>query len=323
MVSTTNEYLLKPAALPKTNTNRKNRVWNALKRDKYLYLLGLPGLLCLVIFKYFPMWGVLIAFQDYSPYMGFFKSEWVGFEHFQRFFNNPDFYQLLRNTLAINLLSLVFFFPIPIVLSLMLNEVRNEVFKRIVQSIVYLPHFLSWVIIAGLTFSLFATGEGLINQVLVSLGAKPVEWLTTPNYFWGFLTAQSVWKEAGWGTIIFLAAMANVDPHLYEAARMDGASRLQQMRNITLPAIQNVIVILLILKLGHIMDVGFEQVILLQNAAVSSVSDVFDTYIYRVGVKQGQFSYTTAVGLFKSAIGLLLVIGSNKLVKKAGGEGFY
>nr|WP_052087750.1 ABC transporter permease subunit [Paenibacillus wynnii] len=302
---------------------RQNKVWNKLKRDRYLYLLGLPGLLCMIIFKYTPMWGVLIAFQDYSPFLGFLKSEWVGFENFTLFFNNPDFFMLLRNTLAINLLSLVFFFPVPIILSLMLNEVRNEVFKRTIQSIVYLPHFLSWVIIAGLTFTMFSTGEGLVNNVLISLGFDRIEWLTTPEYFWGFLTGQSIWKEAGWGTVIFLAAMANVDPQLYEAARIDGANRIQQMWSITIPAIQNVIIILLILKLGHIMDVGFEQVFLLQNSAVSSVSDVFDTYIYRVGVKQSQFSYTTAVGLFKSAIGLLLVILSNKMVKKAGGSGFY
>ncbi|NQX60725.1 ABC transporter permease [Paenibacillus qinlingensis] len=315
-----NVLVTKPIVKP---LNSRKKVWQALNRDKYLYLLGLPGILCLLIFKYVPMWGVVIAFQDYSPFRGILRSEWIGFENFQLFFRNPDFFKLLRNTLAINLMSLVFFFPVPIILSLMLNEVRNEVFKRTIQSIVYLPHFLSWVIIAGLTFTMFATGEGVINKFLLMLGFERIEWLTTPNFFWGFLTGQSIWKEAGWGTVIFLAAMANVDPGLYEAARIDGASRLRQMWHITIPAIQNVIIILLILKLGHIMDVGFEQVFLLQNAAVSEVADVFDTYIYRVGIKQSEFSYTTAVGLFKSAIGLLLVILSNRLVKKAGGEGFY
>jgi putative aldouronate transport system permease protein len=315
-----NVLVTKPIVKPQNN---RKKGWQALKRDKYLYLLGLPGILCLLIFKYVPMWGVIIAFQEYSPFRGILRSEWIGFENFQLFFSNPDFFKLLRNTLAINLMSLVFFFPVPIILSLMLNEVRNEVFKRTIQSIVYLPHFLSWVIIAGLTFTMFATGEGVINKVLLMMGLERIEWLTTPNFFWGFLTGQSIWKEAGWGTVIFLAAMANVDPGLYEAARIDGASRLRQMWHITIPAIQNVIIILLILKLGHIMDVGFEQVFLLQNAAVSEVADVFDTYIYRVGIKQSEFSYTTAVGLFKAAIGLLLVIISNRLVKKAGGEGFY
>ncbi|CAH1217669.1 putative multiple-sugar transport system permease YteP [Paenibacillus allorhizoplanae] len=315
-----NRLLTKRIVKPR---NPAKKMWPSIKRDKYLYLLGLPGILCLLIFKYVPMWGVVIAFQDYSPFRGILKSDWVGLENFQLFFSNPDFFKLLRNTLAINIMSLVFFFPVPIILSLMLNEVRNEIFKRIIQSIVYLPHFLSWVIIAGLTFTMFATGEGLVNKFLVLIGLERVDWLTTPSFFWGFLTGQSVWKEAGWGTVIFLAAMANVDPGLYEAARMDGASRIRQMWNITIPSIQNVIIILLILKLGHIMDVGFEQVFLLQNAAVSDVADVFDTYIYRVGIKQSEFSYTTAVGLFKAAIGLLLVIISNKLVKKAGGEGFY
>lgn len=321
-MSVTNEQILGADKMTVLQKKRK-KVGHALIRDRYLYLLGLPGIICLIVFKYTPMWGALIAFQDYSPFRGLMGSEWVGFEHFRFFFSNPDFGTLLRNTLAINLLSLIFFFPIPIILSLMLNEVRNEVFKRTIQSIVYLPHFLSWVIIASITFTLFATGEGLINKTLITLGFERIEWLTTPEYFWGFLTGQSIWKEAGWGTVIFLAAMANVDPTLYEAARIDGATRLQQMRHITIPAIQGVIVILLILKLGHIMDVGFEQVFLMQNSAVSEVADVFDTYIYRVGVKQSQFSYTTAVGLFKAGVGLLLVITSNKAVKKLGGEGFY
>ncbi|MGG1514441.1 ABC transporter permease subunit [Paenibacillus oryzisoli] len=302
---------------------RSKKVWSRLKRDKYLYLLGLPGLLCLIIFKYFPMWGTLIAFKEYSPFLGFMKSEWIGFENFQRFFSNPDFFLLMRNTIAINLLGLIFYFPAPILLSLMMNELRSEGFKRIIQSIVYLPHFLSWVIIASLTFTMLATGEGLINHILIAMGFSRVEWLTTPEFFWGLLTGQSIWKEAGWGTVIFLAAMANVDPQLYEAARMDGASRMRQMWHITIPAIQNVIIILLILRLGSIMDVGFEHVFLMQNAAVSNVSDVFDTYIYRVGVQGAQFSYTTAVGLFKSVIGLIMVISANKMVKKFGGEGFY
>jgi putative aldouronate transport system permease protein len=302
---------------------RSSKFWLKLKRDRRLYVLGLPGLIILFIFKYMPMYGILISFQEYSPFLGFLKSEWVGMEQFQRLFNNPDFSLLLRNTLAINIMSLIFFFPIPIVLSLMLNECRNEFFKRTVQSIVYMPHFLSWVIIAGLTFTFFATGEGIINKALIQFGYSPIEWLTTPNYFWAMLTGQSIWKEAGWGTILFLAAIAGVDPQLYEAARMDGASRLRQCWHITLPAIRNVIVILLILKMGHMMDVGLEQVFLMQNSLVSNVSDVFDTYVYRVGIQQSEFSYSTAVGLFKSVVGLILVLGSNYLSKKFGDEGFF
>jgi putative aldouronate transport system permease protein len=298
-------------------------LWSALKRDRYLYLLAMPGLLYFLLFRYGPMWGVLISFQEYSPYLGLMNSPWVGFEHFERLFSGSDFWLLFRNTMAINILNLLFFFPLPIVMSLMLNEVRNEVYKRTVQSIVYLPHFLSWVIIVGITFLFFSKGEGVVNDFLVAIGAEKFDFLTNKDLFWVMLTLQSIWKDAGWGTIIFLAAIAGVDPQLYEAAKMDGAGRLKQMWHVTLPAIRSVIIILLILRIGHIMDVGFEQVFLMMNGAVSEVADVFDTYVYRLGVTQGQLSYSTAVGLFKSVVGLLLVVGANRLAKKFGEEGVY
>ncbi|TBL79149.1 ABC transporter permease [Paenibacillus thalictri] len=294
-----------------------------VRKNKFLCLLALPGLLYFLIFKYMPMWGVVISFQDYSPYMGFTGSKWVGFEHFQRFFGNPDFWLLFRNTMAISVLNLLFFFPLPIVLSLLLNEVGKPVFKKTFQSVVYLPHFLSWVIIAGITFLMLSQSEGMVNKLLQALELDKVDFLTNPKFFWVMLTLQSIWKEAGWGTIIFLAAIAGIDPQLYEAARMDGASRFQQMMNITLPSIKNIIFILFILRLGNILDVGFEQVFLMMNGAVSKVGEVFDTYVYRVGIQQAQFSYSTAVGLFKSVIGFLLVISANKLAKKFGEEGVY
>jgi putative aldouronate transport system permease protein len=323
------DVTLKPVTKTETHSNealrtsRMKQIWKGIIRDKFLYLLALPGLLFFLIFRYVPMWGIVISFQNYSPYQGVIGSPWVGLEHFQRFFSNPDFFILFRNTLAINILSLLLFFPLPIFLSLMLNEVRKAMYKKIIQSIVYLPHFLSWVIIAGITFLLFSTGDGAINQMLVSLGFQKIDFLTNKNYFWAMLTAQSIWKDAGWGTIIFLASMASIDPQLYEAARMDGAGRFRQMWHVTLPGIRSVIIILLILRIGHIMDVGFEQVFLMMNGAVSEIADVFDTYVYRLGIKQGQFSYSTAVGLFKSIVGLLLVIGANKLAKKFGEEGVY
>lgn len=276
----------------------------------------------MILFKYVPLWGLIIAFMDYSPYLGILHSEWVGLEHFRRFFADSDFIVLFRNTMGINLLSLIFFFPLPIVLSLLLNEVRNNVFKRIVQSIVYLPHFLSWVIIAGLCFLLLGS-EGVINRLIIASGMQPVDFLTNPKLFWVVLTAQSIWKEAGWGTIIFLAAIAGIDPGLYEAAKIDGAGRLRQAWHITLPAIRNVIVILFILRIGHIMDVGFEQVYLMANGAVADVADVFDTYVYRLGIQQSQFSFTSAVGMFKSVIGFILVIVANSLSKRFGEEGVY
>lgn len=298
-------------------------MWNPIKRDLFLYLLILPGVLYFLLFKYVPMWGILISFQNYSPYLGFFHSEWIGFDHFQRFFSNSDFSILFRNTMAINLLNLIFFFPLPILVSLLLNELKVEWFKKTLQSIIYLPHFLSWVIIAGISFLALSKDQGVINQLLESTGHEKMDFLTQPHYFWVLLTLQSIWKELGWGTVIFLAAISSVDPQLYEAARMDGAGRLRQMWNVTLPGIRNVIIILLILRIGHIMDVGFEQVYLMMNGAVSSVADVFDTYVYRVGIQQGDFSYSTAVGVFKSVVGVLLVIGANKLAKQFGEEGVY
>ncbi|MBX4148587.1 sugar ABC transporter permease [Paenibacillus lautus] len=304
-------------------TERRRSIWKGVKRDRFLYLLALPGIVFFILFKYVPMWGILISFQDYSPYQGMWASPWIGFEHYIRFFSNPDFLILFRNTMAINLLSLIFFFPLPILLSVMMNELRGNKFRKTIQSIVYLPHFLSWVIIVGITFLLLSTGEGIVNQLLVAAGLNKIDFLTNPNYFWVLLTVQSIWKDAGWGTVLFLAAMAGIDPQLNEAAKMDGAGRLRQIWHITLPGIRSVVIILLILRIGHIMDVGFEQVFLMMNGAVSEVADVFDTYVYRLGIKQGQLSFSTAVGVFKSLVGLILVIGANKLAKKFGEDGVY
>jgi putative aldouronate transport system permease protein len=307
----------------KSRTVRKGGLLRDLRRDKYLYVLALPGILFFLIFKFVPMWGVVISFQNFSPFAGITGSEWVGFEHFERFFTNPDFMLLFRNTMAINLINLVLFFPLPIVLSLLLNELRSVLYQRVIQSIVYMPHFLSWVIISGLTFLLFAKGEGLVNKMLEGLGFARIDFLTNPDTFWAMLTVQSIWKECGWGTILFLAAMASIDPGVYEAAKIDGAGRFRQMWHITLPAIRTVIITLLILRLGHMLDVGFEQVFLMYNGAVSQVAEVFDTYVYRVGIQQGEFSYSTAAGLFKSIVGLVLVVIANWISKKMGEEGVY
>ncbi|WP_418041032.1 ABC transporter permease [Paenibacillus xylanilyticus] len=303
--------------------NRRTKLLSALRRDQSLYLLALPGILFFLIFKYIPMWGIVIAFQDYSPFRGILGSEWVGLQHFTTLFANPDFALLFRNTLAISLLNLILFFPFPILISLGLNELRNMTYKRLIQTVIYMPHFLSWVIIAGLTLLLFAKGTGLINELFALWGWTRVDFLTNPDSFWIMVTLQAMWKEAGWGTIVFLAAMASVDTQLYEAARMDGAGRLRQIWHITLPAIRSVIVVLLILRLGDIMEVGFEQIFLMYNGAVSEVAEVFDTYVYRTGIEQGDFSYSTAVGLFKSVVGLALVVIANRLVKRMGQEGVY
>lgn len=296
---------------------------NDLKRDRYLYLLALPGILFFLIFKYIPIWGVVIAFMDYSPFLGLLHSKWVGLEHFIRFFSNPDFFKLFRNTLAISLLNLVLFFPLPIVVALMLNEINHMGFKRIVQSVIYIPHFFSWVIIYALTYLLFSKGSGIVNELLVQMGLSKIDVMTEPKNFWFVLVVQNMWKETGWGTIVFLAAIAGVDQSMYEAAKIDGAGKLRRIWSITLPAIAPIIVTMLILRMGHIMDVGFEQIFLMNNGAVSDVSDVFDLYVYRTGVQQGQFSFSTAVGLFKSVVGLTLVIISNKVANRFGQEGIY
>jgi len=303
--------------------NRRTKWLSALRRDRSLYLLALPGILFFLVFKYIPMWGIVIAFQDYSPFRGIQGSEWVGLQHFTTLFANPDFALLFRNTLAISLLNLILFFPFPILISLGLNELRNVTYKRLIQTVIYMPHFLSWVIIAGLTLLLFAKGTGLVNELFALWGWPRVDILTNPDSFWIMVTLQAMWKEAGWGTIVFLAAMASVDTQLYEAARMDGAGRLRQIWHITLPAIRSVIIVLLILRLGDIMEVGFEQIFLMYNGAVSEVAEVFDTYVYRTGIEQGDFSYSTAVGLFKSVVGLVLVVVANRLVKRMGQEGVY
>lgn len=300
-----------------------SRLWKRVAKYKYIYILALPSIVYFLIFKYAPMWGILLAFQDYSPFRGFWNSEWVGFEHFKTLFTHDMFWVLLRNTLGINLMSLVFFFPLPILLALMLNEVRIDPVKRIIQSIVYLPHFLSMVIIVGFTYFFLSVDTGLVNKGLMSMGFEPISFMTNPNYFWGLLTAQSIWKEVGWGTIIFLAAIAGVDQQLYEAAIMDGAGRARQLWHITLPAIRSTIVILLIMRVGHMMDVGFEQVLLMLNPLVIPVGEVFDTYVYKQGILSGQTSYSIAVGLFKSIVGLVLVVMANRLAKKFGEDGLY
>lgn len=294
-----------------------------LLRDKFLYLLALPGLLYFLVFKYLPIYGLIIAFKEYSPYIGIMESPWVGFEHFKRFFSYNDFWLLLRNTMGISLMNLFLFFPVPILLAVMLNEIANQKFKRTVQTIVYLPHFLSWVIIYGVTYLLFSSYEGLVNKIIMSVGLKSFDFLTNQSIFWLVVTIQSMWKEAGWGTVIFLASISGIDPSLYEAARMDGASRLKQIWHVTLPGIRNTIVVLLILRMGNIIDVSFDQLYLMGNAAVSQVAEVFDTYVYRTGINQGQYSYSAAIGFFKSIIGFTLVMITNKIAKSFGNEGVY
>jgi putative aldouronate transport system permease protein len=307
----------------RVSPNASNRLWKRIVKGKYIYLLAMPGFLFLLLFKFVPMWGLLLAFQDYSPFKGIMGSQWVGLKHFADLMGDANFYRMLRNTLLINLFGLVFYFPLPIVLALMVNEVRHELFKKINQSLVYMPHFLSWVIIASMTFFILSTDIGIVNKLLNTFGLTPIPFLTQSSFFWGLITGQTIWKEAGWGTIIFLAAIAGVDPQRYEAAVVDGASRFRQIWHITLPAIRPTIVVLLILRLGHMADVGFEQILLMMNPLVREVGEVFDTYAYTQGILRGQFSIGVTVGLFKGVVGLVFVVTANYIVKKLGYEGIY
>jgi putative aldouronate transport system permease protein len=290
---------------------------------RYIYILLLPGLVYFVVFKYAPMWMLVIAFQDFNPWVGVLGSKWVGFKHFLYLLRDPMFLLMLRNTLAINLMSLVFYFPLPICLALLLNEVRHSRFKRFSQTVFYFPHFLSWVIIASLTFFVLSIDVGVINKLRLLMGLQPVSYLSNPKYFWIILTVQHIWKEAGWGTIIFLAALAGVELEQYEAAIIDGANRFQRIIHITIPAIMPTIIVLLLLQLGNIATVGFEQVLLMSNPLVNNVAEVFDTYAYRVGILQSSISFGTTVNVFKGFVGLFFVWLSNHSVKKLGYEGIY
>jgi putative aldouronate transport system permease protein len=281
----------------------------------------LPGIVYFVIYKYGPMWGISLAFKNYRPFLGFFGSAWVGFENFERFFTDRAFMQLFSNTLILSLLNLVINFPVPIIFALLLNEVRNHYFKRIIQTVTYLPHFMSWVVVAGLSYVMFTTEGGIINEGIKALGFPPINFLSSEKLFRPMIVGQAMWRETGWGTIVYLAALSGVDVEQYEAARIDGANRLQQLWHITLPSIKVVIITMFILRLGNILDSSFDQIYNMLNEMNRSVGEVFDTYVYRFGINMGQLSYSTAVGVFKSVIGLILVLGTDRLAKKAGEEG--
>ncbi|KNH16071.1 protein lplB [Arthrobacter sp. ZBG10] len=290
---------------------------------KWLYLLLLPGVLYFAVFRYGPMYGVSIAFKEYVPFLGVNGSPWVGFSHFQDFFANPDFPRLLGNTLILAFLNLGIAFPLTIVLALLLNEVRLSILKRTVQTLVYIPHFLSWTIVASLSFLLFALDIGPLFQLLNNLMGTDIDFLSDPAWFRPLIVLQDIWKNTGWGTIIFLAALATVDQDQYEAAIIDGAGRFRRVWHITLPGIRSTIIVMLILAIGQTLNTGFEQIYLMTNALNREVADVFDTYVYFVGITQGAYSYSTAVGLFKSLVGIVLIFGTNALAKRFNQSGLF
>lgn len=291
-----------------------------LKQQKYLILMSLPFVIWGFIFSYIPLWGWTMAFQNFKPQKSFFQQKWVGLDQFKVLFKDDTFYQVMRNTLAMSFLSIIFGFFIPIVFALLLNEIKGSKFKKTVQTISYLPHFVSWVIAASIITSMLSTDGGIINIILVKLGIMHanVNLLTQPKAFWGIITVADIWKEMGWNAIIYMAAMAGIDQELYEAARVDGANRFQQMLHVTLPGIRTTIIILLILSIGSVLNTGFEKQMLLGNPLVLDYSQNLDLYVLNYGIGMFRYSYGTAIGMFKSVISIILLFMANSVAKRFG-----
>jgi putative aldouronate transport system permease protein len=292
-----------------------------MSRYWQLYLMLLLPISFFVVFKYGPMYGVLIAFKDYNLFEGINKSPWVGLDVFKEIFRMDDFYLALRNTFMLNFLDLVFSFPAPIILALMLNELRIVWFKKMAQTILYLPHFISWIIIGGIITQVFATKSGLANEFLGRFGIQEIPFLSDKFYWLITYLFTGIWQSAGWGTILYLAALTGINKDLYEAAEVDGATRFKKMRHITLPGIKPTIIVLLILKLGEMVQIGFERPFVIGNITVREFSDVLSTFVYRMGLQNGDYSIATAVGLFQAVVGLIFILTSNYISKKTTGHG--
>lgn len=283
-----------------------------------------PVLLYYFFFHYLPYSGLLMAFQNYKLGLGIEGSEFVGLQHFQTLFRSKEFWKILKNTVVLNVLNLVLYFPAPIILAILLNEIRNVVFKRIAQSLMYLPYFFSWVVIGGMFVDILSPGTGVVNKIISALTDGKTIFFMASTFWWPIMFVLStMYKEVGWGSIIYLAAITGIDAELYEAAKIDGANRWQQILHVTLPCISQTIVIMLILRMGSVLNVGMEQILMLENAAVKSISDVISTYTYRMGIQQLQYSKTTAIGVFQSLINMLLMLSANKISKKLTGDGIW
>ncbi len=297
--------------------------WFYLKRDWMLYLMLVLPVTYYIVFKYIPMYGVTVAFRDYNLFKGINGSPWAGMKYFNRLFKQKEFFRVVRNTLRLNLLDLLFSFPAPILLAVILAEIKSVRFRKVSQTILYLPYFLSWVVIASMVLRLFSPETGIVNIVIRRLGGSTIPFLTDNGTWIGTYVAIGVWQSAGWGSIIFMAAIAGINGELYEAAMIDGAGRLQRIIHVTLPSIRSTIVMMLILKLGGIMSISYEKPYLIGNTIVREVSDVISTYVYRVGLEASNFSMATAVGLMQSAIGMVMILGSNAIANKVGDGGIF
>jgi putative aldouronate transport system permease protein len=300
--------------ISKDNTIRA--IWRSIKRDKYLLVLISPVVVYYIIFHYVPMYGALIAFKDYNPGIGFYNSPWVGFKWFKQFFESFYFWRLIRNAILLNIYGIIFGFPIPIIFALLLNEVSDGFFKRSIQTISYLPHFISLVVVVGMMVNFLSPVDGIVNMFLKSIGKEPINFMGDPRWFRFLYISSGIWQEFGWSSIIYLAALSAIDPTLYDAAKVDGANRWQQMLNITLPDIMPTIIILLILNVGHLLSVGFEKIILMYQPMTYEVADVISTYVYRRGVLGADYSFAAAVGLFNSIINFMLLVTFNRISKR-------
>jgi len=288
-----------------------------------LYLLLVPGLILLLVFKYVPMYGIIIAFKDFDLNAGILGSKWVGLYNFRRLIESASFGVVFKNTLIISFYKIIILFPIPIIIALLMNEMKRMHFKKFIQTIITLPHFLSWVVLTGLFVNILAFSGGFVNEVLNMFGLDSISFLTNPKMFRGVLVFTSGWKEVGWSAIIYIAAIAGVDQEQYEAAYIDGAGRFKQMLHVTLPGISSTIIVLLVLRLGGVLEAGTEQILLLYSPTVYSVGDVIGTYVYRMGLGEMQYSYATAVGIFNSVVGFILVICGNFASKKITGKSIW
>lgn len=298
--------------------NRKKSKWKLVVEQKYLFLMSLPFVIWLFIFNYVPIWGWTMAFQNYKPGKAFSEQTWVGFDNFIKLFQEPHFYLVLRNTLAMSTMSLIVGYTVPILFAILLNEIRVVAFKRTMQTISYLPHFVSWVVVAGIITKMLSTDGGIINEILVGLHLidKPIQFMAQGHWFWGIVTLSDLWKEMGWSSIIYLAAIAGIDPELYEAAKVDGAGRFRRIWHITLPGIRPTIMVMLVLSIGWLTSIGFEKQYLLGNSIVQDYAEVLDLYVLNYGIKLARFSFGTAVGIVNTIVSIALLLAANWLFKR-------
>lgn len=306
-----------------TRQKRRKLILSRISRSRYIYLILIPVVIWYILFSYVPMYGVVLAWKDYRHTLGIVGSPWVQWENFEIIFSNPQMITAIKNTIVISLLKLVFCFPAPIILALFLNEITSKIYKKSVQTMIYLPNFISWVIIGGLVATMFAMDDGIVNNVISSLGGERIGFLRESKYFYVILIGCEIWKGTGWGTVIYIAAISGIDPTLYEAAKIDGCKRFGLMWHITLPSILPIITIMFLIQLSNIMNAGFDPVYNLYNSTVYDVADIIDTLLYRLGVSNGKYEQATAIGLFKNLINFILLIGGNALTKKMTGYSMY